>query len=282
MPLLPSRLASPLRAFLVAVAALPLLAAGALHAQNADAPRAGHSPAPARRATARTAAAAPRALRIPFGVGERATYDVKFGPIKVGTGSMEIMGIENVRGMDAFHSVFRVKGGTIGYHVNDVLESWMHTTTLSSLRFAQSLQEGRKDRERKFEIFPDRSVFIEEGKPEEPSVERPLDDGSFLYFLRTVPLEVGEVYEFNRYFRPDRNPVKLRVVRRERIKVPAGTFDAIVIMPVIKTKGIFAESARTEVWLSDDANKVLLQMKSALPFGSLSLYLKSYQAGTPR
>ena len=35
--------------------------------------------------------------------------------------------------------------------------------------------------------------------------------------------EVGS-YEFNRYFKPDRNPVRLTVLRKERIKVPAGEF----------------------------------------------------------
>ena len=56
--------------------------------------------------------------------------------------------------------------------------------------------------------------------------------------------------------------------------------DAIVIQPIIKTKGIFSEGGRAEVWLSDDANRIMLQMKSKLSFGSLNLYLKSYQRGT--
>src|SRR4029079_4621533 len=67
-----------------------------------------------------------------------------------------------------------------------------------------------------------------------------------------------------------------RVLRRERIKVPAGEFDALVLQPIIKTKGIFSEGGRAEVWLSDDSNRIMLQMKSKLPFGSLNLYLTSY------
>jgi len=58
--------------------------------------------------------------------------------------------------------------------------------------------------------------------------------------------------------------------------VPAGTFNAIVIQPIIKTKGIFSEDGRAEVWLSDDDRKIMLQLKSHLSFGSLNLYLKSY------
>jgi hypothetical protein len=215
--------------------------------------------------------------RVPFGVGERLDYDVKFGFLRVGSGSMEVAGIDSVRGLPTWHTVFRVTGGTAFYRVNDRLESWMDVRSMASLRHRQELSEGRRERERHFEIYPERGVFEEMGKGESATVPEPLDDGSFLYFVRTIPLEVGETYEFNRYFRPDRNPVKIRVLRKEHIGVPAGEFDAIVIQPIIKTKGIFSEGGRAEIWLSDDANRIMLQMKSKLSFGSLNLYLKSYR-----
>ncbi len=66
------------------------------------------------------------------------------------------------------------------------------------------------------------------------------------------------------------------MLRKERIRVPAGSFDAIVIQPVIKTKGIFSENGHAEIWLSDDDRHIMLQLKSKLSFGSLNLYLKSY------
>ncbi len=221
---------------------------------------------------------ASRAMPVPYAVGERLVYDVKFGPMHVGSGSMEVLGNENIRNRPTWHIVFSVKGGTFFYRVDDHFESWIETTSLSSLRHKQDINEGSRDRERIFEIYPERPSYIEDDKPEKPSVSQPLDDGSFLYFIRTVPLEVGKTYEFDRYFRPDRNPVKITVLRKERIKVPAGTFDAIVIRPSIKSKGIFSENGRAEVWLSDDERHIMLQMKSKLSFGSLNLYLKSYRA----
>jgi hypothetical protein len=226
-----------------------------------------------------TQAGAAAPAHVPFAVGERLDYDVKFGFVHVGSGDMEVAGIDSVRGHAAWHTVFRVSGGTFFYHVNDRLESWIDVNDLVSLRHWQLLSEGHRDRERRFEIMPDSGVVLEEGKPAAPTVPAPLDDGAFLYFVRTIPLDVGQTYAFNRYFRPDRNPVTIRVLRREHIKVPAGEFDAIVIQPIIKTTGIFSEGGRAEIWLSDDANRIMLQMKSKLPFGSLNLYLKSYRPG---
>lgn len=237
-----------------------------LSAQNVS--QAGALPAP-------PPATAP--MVVPFARGEHLEYDVKFGFLHVGSGSMDVAGIDSVRGRPAWHTVFHVQGGTIFYKVNDRLESWMDVSNLVSLRHWQELSEGRRERQRKFEIIAERGIVVEEGKSEMPTVAEPLDDGAFLYFVRTIPLEVGRTYEFDRYFRPDRNPVTIRVLRREHIKVPAGEFDAIVLQPIIKTKGIFSEGGRAEIWLSDDSNRIMLQMKSKLPFGSLNLYLTTYQ-----
>ena len=216
---------------------------------------------------------------VPFLVGESLTYDVRFGAIKVGTGRMRVLGIENVRNRPAWHVVFTLSGGTVFYKVDDVYESWMDVMTLNSLRYVQDLDQGQRERQRKFEIFPERAIYQEVFKRnrEMPSVANPLDDGSFLFYIRTVPLEVGRTYEFNRYFKPDRNPVVIRVLRKERVTVPAGTFNAIVLQPIIKTSGIFSEGGQAEIWLTDDDKRMMLQMRSRLSFGSLNLYLRSYR-----
>ena len=217
---------------------------------------------------------------VPFDTGEKLTYDVRFGGIKVGTGRMEVVGTQDVRGREAWHTRFTVKGGIPFYKVNDRIESWIDTRTFESLRFVQDLEEGRRDKERFYEIYPERGTYSEKGEVEHaPSVEDPLDDAAFLYFVRTIPLEVGKTYEFNRYFRPDRNPVQIRVLRKETIKVPAGSYQTIVIQPVIKSKGIFSEKGHAEMWLTDDARRLLVQMKSDLSIGSLNLYLRGYVPG---
>jgi hypothetical protein len=237
-----------------------------------------------------TASAAPQPLAaqpgdpltVPFAVGESAEYDVKFGALRVGSASTLVQEIEDVRGNSAWHTVFKLRGGTFFYRVNDVFESWIDRNTFSSLRFYQTQQEGSNEREKRYEIFPDRGTYTEMDKDpprEHPGVKDPLDDGSFLFFVRTLDLKVGQTYESQRYFRPDRNPIRVRVVRKETIEVPAGKFDCIVLQPVIKTPGIFSENGNAEVWLSDDSRHVLVQLKSKLSFGSINLYLRSYKAG---
>lgn len=224
---------------------------------------------------------APRA-RVPFGAGEKFTFDVRFGNLKVGTSQMEVRGTAMVRGREAWHTTLWIRGGTFFYKVNDVFESWIDTETLSSLRFVKQQEEGTREGTKYYEIYPERAVYVErkDGAQEEHrSVSQPLDDGSFLYFARTLPLRPGETYSVNRYFIPDRNPVRIRVLRRERVTVPAGTFNAVVVRPIIKTKGIFSEDGRAELWLSDDSARMVLQVRTRLAFGSLNLFLTSWTPG---
>lgn len=248
----------------------------ALLAPEAASPQSGATePAP-------TAPAPPaRHASVPFAVGERLLYEVKFGALKVGRGSMEVLDTVTIRGRPAFHTRFRVRGGIPFYRVDDVLESWIDRVAITSLRFVQDFDEGARTRERRYEIFPERAVFQESDREEEASVPDPLDDASFLYFIRTIPLEVGKSYEFHRYFRPDRNPVVVRVLGRETVRVPAGTFTTLVLQPVIKSKGIFSESGQARIWLSDDAHRIMVQMKSRTRIGSLNLYLQSHRLAPP-
>jgi hypothetical protein len=237
-------------------------------------------PAGAQQATSVDSAPA----RVPFGVGELLEYDIKFrgGPtlykeVHVGNGSLEVLPMDTVRGHDTWHTLFRLSGGVPFYRVNDHYETWADTHTLSSLRAFQDIDEGPYEPKRHYEIFPDRREFIENDKPPQPSVERPIDDGFLMYFLRTVPLRVGLDTSFTVYFKADRNPVRIRVLRREKVKVPAGEFNAIVVQPIVKAKGVFSEGGEATVWLSDDDNRIMLQMKSHVKFGSLNVYLKSYR-----
>jgi hypothetical protein len=110
----------------------------------------------------------------------------------------------------------------------------------------------------------------------------PLDDVSFLYFIRTLPLKVGDEYTAARYYKLDGNPVTVRVLRTERITVPAGEFDAVVVKPIIRTKGLFSEGGEAEVWFSNDARHLPLKVRAKVSIATLTMELKRFSAGPPR
>ena len=219
---------------------------------------------------------------VPWSKGEFLEYTLKVGFLEAGSGRMMVLGLDTLRGRTAWRLRFNITGGIPGVRIDDSYDSFLDTQSLNSLRFVQDLNELGNAKLRIYDIFPDRKLFLEHGKGERPSVDAPLDDASFFFFLRTIPLDVGKRYEFNRYFDPNANPVVIQVLRKERVTVPAGTFDAIVIRPIIKTSGLFAEGGRAEIWLSDDERHLLLRMNVKLgSIASLSLALRKMQNVMP-
>lgn len=236
-------------------------------------------PAPAQDGTSVHDVVAP----VPFGPGERMTYQVTLGFLgKVGSGSMEVVGIDTIRGHPTYHLRFDLEGGVLFAKVDDRLQSWLDVSTLVARRFEQDQKEVNFKRHRIFDFIPEerRAVRVDrEGESELPT-DQPLDDVSFLYFVRTLPLEVGKTYTFDRYFKADGNPVVLRVLRKETVTVPAGTFSTIVVQPIIQTDGLFGEGGEAEVYFTDDERRLLVQMRSKVPVvGNLNLYLESYSPG---
>jgi uncharacterized protein DUF3108/glycosyl transferase family 2 len=227
---------------------------------------------------ASVAAAATAAMAVPFRVGERLRYQAKYGPFNVGSATMEVAGIDTVRGQEAVHFSFRIVGGALWYHLDQTMESWVGRRDFRSRRFRQDTDERGKQWHRSYEIFPDSGFYREEGNDSTfPTVADPLDDAAFLYWIRTVPLEQGKRYEYRRYFRPDRNPVIVEVVGRERVSVAGRKWNAIVVRPAIPHgRGIFAEKSDARMWLSDDPSHLMLALQSTFSFGQVTLKLKEF------
>lgn len=220
--------------------------------------------------------------RAPFGPGERAEYQVRLGGIGVGSGWMEVLGIEQVDGFSTYHARLHVKGGIPLARVDTKLETWIDVAGLFSRRFEQNQREIRYRRHRIFDFYPERGTYQQRGSDEilELASDRPLDDVGFLYYARTLPLNVGDTYTLDRYYKEDGNPVVLKVLRKETIEVPAGTFNTIVVQPIIQTDGLFGEGGKAEVYFTDDDRRLVVYLRSSIPIvGSLSLHLREYTPG---
>jgi hypothetical protein len=217
----------------------------------------------------------PDTTRAPlFQVGELLKYDVRLGVIQLGTAELRVVGIDTIRGTPSAHIHFRIRGGTFFYDMDNRMDSWVALSDSTSRRFTQDFNENRKERHAWYDILPDSGYYREKGVDSpKPTVAKPLDDLAFFYFARTVPLIPGQKLELPRYFRPDRNPVILDVKSRETIDTPAGKFPSIVLQPIIKGGGILKEASKARMWLSDDDRRLMVQLKSKFPVGTLTMRL---------
>ena len=221
-------------------------------------------------------APAPAFASYPFAVGEKLSYSAKLGMLTLGSGTLEVAAVDTVRGVESFRFRFRLQGKTMFYSLDDVLESWVGIADLNSRRFQQDFLENDKSMKRRYEIYPDSGFYREQGREQAmPTPAEPLDDAAFFYFVRMTPLEVGKKYTYNRYFRKDKNPVTIEVIKREKMELPGGSkVQCLVLHPTIDTKGLFSKRSETLIWLTDDARRLPVQIRSKFPFGTITLRLK--------
>lgn len=226
----------------------------------------------------------------PFEIGETSEYAVLFGPVNFGRMHLRVEAQDTIRGTPAYRLSMEMKGSIPFYRMDDRTVSWLAPDPYRSLRFEENLRQGGYRRQRRWELDHEALAATRQDWNEEAEAYLPhrrqrdlpmppgaLDEISYLYLIRTLPLEIGRTYEFDRYFEEDGNPVVVEVLRRERVRVPAGTFNTIVLRPTIQTEGLFGEEGQAEVFISDDDRRLIVQIKSRMKIGGVDMYLRDFE-----
>jgi hypothetical protein len=220
----------------------------------------------------------------PFGPGEHLTYNVKVGWFGAGNAWLSVEGFEIVRGNLTYRATMGIRGRFI-VGLNDLYKTWFDVKTLQSWRFTRDMNQGSYTGTRDYAFFPERMTWERQDNDESGPLPTPfpLDDIAFVYFLRTVPLEVGQTYTFDRYFKETGNPVTVEVVRKDTRKTDAGEFDVIVVRPSFQSEGLFSEDGEAQLEFSDDERRLLVYMWVNMPVvpGGVSLHLSSVTQGIP-
>jgi hypothetical protein len=223
--------------------------------------------------------------------GERLTFQLKWTVFPAGGAVLEVLPRERVAGYDACHFVLTVRSNKFVdpfYMVRDRVDAWADTAMGQSLRYRKKQHEGstRRDITVAFDWEAMTARYVDRGKPREPI---PITGGTFdplsvFYWSRTVDMAVGD-----RLRRPVTDGKKhllgiADVVRRERIRVPAGTFDTFLIEPDLKhLSGVFKKSpgAKLQVWVSADRRRLPVKLKSRVIVGSFTGELASVTGTAP-
>ena len=159
--------------------------------------------------------------------------------------------------------------------VRDFLVSWVDPRTLRSLRFEKHTVEGKRVRDELIEFDYEEGI-ARRGEKTIPIGETALDSLSSVYYLRTLPLEVGKPIELE-VVHKQTDTLRVEVQARERITVPAGTFSTIRVEPKSKGASLVGKGKSLVLWLTDDERKIPVQIKSKLSVGTLIGRLQSIE-----
>jgi hypothetical protein len=209
------------------------------------------------------------------------TYSVEYGFITAGKASLSVVGIDTVSGIPAYHVRSRAESNptfSTFFRVDDRVDSFVDIYRLASLRMEKHLREGsyRKDLEVDFDPVKPLAYYADGDTVE--IVPGANDALSALYRLRTLDIAVGDVIEMPHHDNKKNYPLRVRVLRKERVRVPAGRFSCFVVEPYLKEEGIFKAKGKMNIYLTDDEHLMPVLVKTSVIIGSVNAKLEDYRS----
>jgi hypothetical protein len=218
---------------------------------------------------------------LPFRIGERLVYEGRVRGIS-GRGTMWIEGPVDVRGVRTYelHFDFRARVGPLS--VSQKSTSWLDPERMAAMRFEKRERHLLARREEAIELFPDeRRWSAKNGDAGTSPTAAPLDELSFIYFIRTLPLSSDSTLSFARHFDTDRSPTIVRVLGREQVETPAGSFGTVVVEMRVRDPQHYKGEGRIRFSISDDRCRLPVRIESTIPdAGTVVLTLADAGADT--
>jgi Protein of unknown function (DUF3108) len=168
------------------------------------------------------------------------------------------------------------------YHVQDRYESFLDPATFCSRNTSRHIEEGfrRVDTNITFDyargkaVFEQKNLVKKESKREEHAIPGCVTDVlSGIFYVSSLPLQVGSTYSFPLSDGGEAVTVNVLVEGREKIKTPAGTFNTIRVQPQTTT-GVLKDKGKIWVWYSDDSARIPVQIRAHLYWGTLTFTLQ--------
>ncbi len=167
------------------------------------------------------------------------------------------------------------------FPVHDHFEAKFDPRTFCSTSISKHSEEGSHKREtsiqfdyqRKKSVLDEKNLKTGETKKVENDLEGCATDViTGFYYLQSLPLQLGSVYEFP-ITDGKTTVVRATVEKREQIKVAAGTFSTVLVSAEA-TSGPLQSKGKVWAWYSDDVTHTPVQMRAKLGWGTLLFRLQ--------
>lgn len=190
---------------------------------------------------------------------------------------LEVSSQESLQDAQVFHIIFSLTSNRFLdrlYRVRDQVETWIDVDGLFTRKYRKKLREKNYSKDFLAQMSYEDSVVVS-GKKSFPLTQELRDPYSLFYYLRTLPLQVGDLLSFTTFDNNRFTDFQVTVHRTESVRVPAGRFDCIVIEPFRKGRALLKNQGDMIIWFSDDEKRLPVKVVSKAKFGSVILRLRS-------
>jgi hypothetical protein len=231
---------------------------------------------------------------LPFKAGEKLRYEVSFSKLIFGgvIGDVQLSVANAERTKDAqlaLKAELASKGffpKLFGIKVRDTYNSIVSAQDLGLHESHKSIAEGSNRREQRSVIdreagrvtFTERNLADKKAEPKTKEAASPAwiqDMLSATYFVRTQPLNPGDVIKIPISDGGEVYEIEVIVEGREEVKASAGVFKAIRLNLKIFDGRFVRRSGEMLMWLSDDARRLPVRARVKTSGATVTVDLKS-------
>ena len=180
---------------------------------------------------------------------------------------MSVEGPVKIRGRSTYLLRFDFKAGLGPLKAIDRTESWLDPERMAVLRFHKRERHPLSSGSQDVELYPDERRWEGAGGTAgESPTHLPLDELSFIYFIRTLPLEPDSTYQFDRHFQQDRNPVTVRVIGRDSVTTGIGRLETILVEMRVRDPARYRDAEGViRIHFTDDHRRLPARIESEMP-----------------
>ncbi|HUR79625.1 MAG TPA: DUF3108 domain-containing protein, partial [Thermoanaerobaculia bacterium] len=164
------------------------------------------------------------------------------------------------------------------FKVRDQIETTVAKNDFSTVRYVKRLDEDG-DKIEEVTTIDDGIATRKRLKIKTTKVPRPVFDPiSVIYLLRTRDLAIGKVHDFDLIADGKLYTVHARVVRKEKVQTPAGTFNCVRVEPQMMSAGVEREE-RLFIWYTDDERRLPVRIRTEIKVGAITASLRGTASG---
>ena len=228
-----------------------------------------------------------------FAPGETLTYDVNWSIFTAGrvVATLGKSGGDGTAPSEIITTARTQGFASLLFKVQDDFDSFFNPQTLCSRRILKKVNENSRRREINIVFNADRGVAVQDdrdlGTPNTPPkhIENKIygcveDIVTAFYFLRNQPLRVGQDIHVSLNDGGQTHDVTVEVQARDQLHTAVGNRMAFRLEPKIFGT-LYNKKGRLLVWLSDDAQRLPLQIKMTISVGTITGNLKSVTMAPP-
>ena len=271
-----------------AFAVVPIALGLAGLAARADAPAPASSPRPPARGAVPVPGAPVPPPEMPFAAGERLTFRMTYARLLAGRAYVAV-GEEEREGRPVFRLTLDVRSEgffawLFRFRVDDHTVAFWDPATGCSLGIEKRLREGRARRDQVVRIDPATGVArVEDAKIKQTLFQVgacTLDVFSAFFVARLKGLGRGGGLTVRVFDNGKLYDLPFRHIGYESLNLPPPLGRRVltqVAEPVVpKGSGLFAQEGRLLVWVTSDARRIPVRIRTKVPIGSVSGDLESY------